>query len=646
MTHKNSSVKQPNRVPLISPQEQSTSEQPDDLLQVIARLEQQVTERGQTIVALQQYTDRLRVLHQIDQAILAVQSPEDIAQTALKLILQLVPCQWTSVSLFDFEVGEVVLLAANLGVTPYEKLDKITPLAHVGNIEELRQGQPLVEDISTLSHPSEIDQQLLAVGMCSRIQAPLISRDDLIGSLTLAADTPGIFSVEHSAIAEEMATQIALALDNAQLYAETQRRSKGLAALNKAGRVMASTLELETVLEQIMAEVRVLLEAEGASILLHDPASDELFFATVVAPDANILTGMRLPLTKGIAGWVMQEQQPVLVDDVQHDPRFYDRIDKASGLVTHSLLAVPLIYKDKSIGVIEVVNTAGQKFRQHDLKMLEALTGSAAIAIANARLYKDLQNRIKALEDTQQQLIQSEKMAALGRLVASITHEVNNPLQSVQTCLTLTREEMAEKQRPEKIDRYLEIVETEIERVSTIIGRMRDFYRPTANQGMQLINLPEVLESVLELSGKQLQHGDILIDRQWLPDLPEIEANPDHLKQVFLNLLLNAIDAMPQGGTLHLKTKKGYIQTHPSQPSQPAIQLEFKDTGQGMTAETMSHLFEPFFTTKPNGSGLGLCISYGIIEAHHGQIRVISQPEIGTTFYIHLPLKQPEQALS
>lgn len=641
MTDKNLPVKQPKRANLSATHEYAASERADDLSPVIAALKEQLAERDQTIAALQQYTDRLRVLHQIDQALLAVQSPEDIAQTALGLMAHLVPCQWTSVSLFDFEVGEAILLAANLHEVPYTQLAKVTALDQFGQLDDLRQGQPLVEDITALDQLHWLDRALVTSGMFSRIQAPLISRDQLIGCLTLAADTPGVFSVEHSAIAEEIATQLALALDNAQLYTETQQRSKGLAALNKAGRAITSILELETVLEQIMAEVRILLEAEGASILLHDPAGDELFFATVIAPDAKMLTGMRLPLTKGIAGWVMQEKQPVLVDDVQHDPRFYDRVDTVTGMVTQSLLAVPLIYKDNAIGVIEVINKAGEKFRQHDLKMLEALTSSAAIAIANARLYKDLQDRMKTLQETQQQLIQSEKMAALGRLIASITHEINNPLQSVQTCLTLSREELEGEQRPTKMDRYLEIVETEIERVSTIIGRMRDFYRPAANQGLQQVNLHEVVESVLELSGKQLQHSEITIERQWLTELPPIEANPDHLKQVFLNLLLNAIDAMPEGGTLRLKTSQARAWPGNSQPSRPGVRLEFKDSGQGMSAETMSHLFEPFFTTKPHGSGLGLCISYGIIEAHHGQIRVTSQRNVGTTFYIFLPLEQP-----
>ena len=620
--------------------ERRVIERTEALSQTIASLKEQIYERMKTEAALQQYTDRLSVLHQIDRDILAAQSPEVIVQAALDHIPDLVPCQWAGATLFDFEAGEAVLLAASINTPAPIALSERMPLRHFGHIEDLRQGQLIVEDMSSVRELSAVDDQFIAANIQSRIQAPLISREELIGCLIIAATTSGIFNVEHSAIAEEVATQLALALDNGRLHLETQRRAKELAALNKASRALASTLDLDTVLEQTMAEVRTLLKAEGASILLHDTTSDELYFATVVAPDAEVLTGMRVPLTQGIAGWVMQERQAVLVDDVQHDPRFYGKIDSVTGVTTRSLLAVPLTYKESVIGVVEVVNKVGEKFKRQDLEMLEALTSSAAIAIENARLYQEQQDRMEDLQETQQLLVQSEKMAALGRLAASITHEINNPLQSVQTCLTLTREEIEGEQRRFKLDRYLDIVEAEIERVSAITLRMRDFYRPTANQGLQLLNLHDILESVLELTGKQLQNCNVVVERHWMKKLPKIQANGDHLKQIFLNLIFNAIDAMPQGGTLSLKTRRGHTQRNNNLPSYPAVRIEFSDTGEGMSPEILSNLFEPFFTTKQNGSGLGLCISYNLIEAHNGQITVASRPGVGSTFNILLPIKQ------
>jgi signal transduction histidine kinase len=231
-------------------------------------------------------------------------------------------------------------------------------------------------------------------------------------------------------------------------------------------------------------------------------------------------------------------------------------------------------------------------------------------------------------------------MTALGRLAASIAHEINNPLQAVQTYLTLAQEELEEEQQHlAPMTRYLGTVAKEIERIATIVRHMRDFYRP-AREGLQPTYLHAVLESVLALTNKQLQHSHVVVERVWADHLPAIEANPDHLKQVFLNLVLNAIDAMPMGGTLRISTRVDQVLVNAGQQPLPAVRIEFSDTGEGMPPEVLSRLFEPFFTTKEGGTGLGLSISYGIIQAHGGQVTVESHAKMGTTFIILLPVIQ------
>jgi len=277
-------------------------------------------------------------------------------------------------------------------------------------------------------------------------------------------------------------------------------------------------------------------------------------------------------------------------------------------------------------------------FSQSKLRALRLLADQAAIAIENARLFEKEQAQYRRLQESQAQLIQAEKLGALGRLVASIAHEINNPLQSVQGCLTLTQEELAGSQRREKLDRYLNIVDNEIERVVTIVRHMRNFYRP-AQQERQPTDLIAVMQSVLALGNKQLQHNDITVVCNWDEHLPVIQANPAHLKQVFLNLLLNAMDAMSEGGTLRVSIALDQIHDPDDQQPRPAIHIKFADTGSGMSSETVSRLFEPFFTTKETGTGLGLSISYGIIKSHGGQITVTSEVNRGTTFTILLPIE-------
>jgi two-component system NtrC family sensor kinase len=247
---------------------------------------------------------------------------------------------------------------------------------------------------------------------------------------------------------------------------------------------------------------------------------------------------------------------------------------------------------------------------------------------------------LRERERTQAHMIHTEKMAALGRLVASLAHEINNPLQAVQGCLTLAQEEFDEIEisaaDQEAMSYYLTIAEEEIERISTIVRRMRDFYRP-AREGTQATNVHDVLDTILALAGKQLQHSDVEVVREWVSDPYLLDANPDHLKQVFLNLVLNAIDAMPDGGTLTVRTTKDEMAAGMSANPVPALRIEFVDTGFGMPPEVVSRIFEPFFTTKEQGSGLGLSISYSIIKAHKGEINVASRQGKGSTFTILLP---------
>ncbi|MBN1887115.1 MAG: PAS domain S-box protein [Thermoflexales bacterium] len=436
-----------------------------------------------------------------------------------------------------------------------------------------------------------------------------------------------------------------------KLNRDLERRARELAALYQAGQIMASTLQLDRLLGLVMKQVKSLLDAEAASVLLHtavlDQGGDELVFAAAISPSSEKLIGVRLPVTAGIAGWVMREKQSVSVADTQSDPRFFSGVDTLTGMTTRSLLAVPLLFQDTALGVLEVVNKINGAFDEHDLKMLEALASSAAMAIENARLYQAQREALRRLQESQAQLVQAEKMTALGRLVASIIHEVNNPLQAMQNALELAVEELEDGLRRERLSSYLGMALTEIERLTGIMRRLRDFYRP-GRQEMRPTDVYAVLRDVLELAGKQLQHSHVTVECDWAAELPAIQANPDYLKQVFLNLVLNAIDAMSAAsgegrpaGVLRVRTLRDKMQTADG-CELPAVRLEFCDTGVGMPPEILPHIFEPFMTTKATGTGLGLSISYGIIEAHGGQITVSSEAGAGTTFTILLPVSGPQ----
>lgn len=785
--------------------EERVAERTETLSKTVTALEEQIVERKQAETALQEYAERLRILHQIDQAILAAHSTEAIAQAALEHIKQLIPCRRVSLTLFEVEDGgESARILGVFGDATLQ-VDNRLPLLTFGNIDELAQGLPHITD-RRFTEAEAIKGRPLFEDAGALLNVPLMTKAGLIGALNLGGDN--IFHSEHLAIAREVAIQLAVAivqarlfeaeaqrrqeaealqdiaaalnstldlekvlerilnnvgrvvphdaanimliergiarivstqepakytvgesllkrpfvvadiptfrqvveskeavvipdtqtsddwinipethwmrsyigmpisngdkvlgfinlvsatphffttaraerlkafadqaavgLGNARLHAASQRRSREMAALYKATRLMASSLHLSEVLEQAMTEIRALLEAESASVMLYDPVTHELTFKAAATEAAASLLGRRFPADQGIAGWVMGKKLPVITDDAQNHPHFYDQIDAITGQVTRSLVAVPLIFHNMVLGVIEVVNKSDGAFDHGDLELLQALASSAAIAIKNAHLYEDVQEQYEVLKSTQAQLIHSEKMAALGRLAASLAHEINNPLQSVQTCITLTKEELEQVDQTKALDRYLNIVENEIDRISTIVHRMRDFYRPSSS-GMQAVQLHQVLDSVLALTDKQLQQSNITVETRWADDLPDVTANPDHLRQIFLNLILNAIDAMPRGGLLQITTAVDTLICATDEGQAPGVRVDFSDTGEGIPAQIQTRIFEPFFTTKSGGSGLGLSTSYGIIEAHQGQITVSSEPGRETTFSIILPLEQ------
>lgn len=462
----------------------------------------------------------------------------------------------------------------------------------------------------------------------SELCVPMKIHAAVIGVLNVESGTPNHFTATDQFLLQILADQTAVALQNTRLYTQTQRNARELGALIRATHVLSANLDLNTVLQQTLVQINTLLEAEDASVLLYDSTSDDLVFAAVANGSTSaILFGQHISLDAGVVGWVMRNKTSAIVENAQEDPRFFSEIDALTAVTTRSLLAVPLIAKDRIIGVVEVINKVDGAFDTHDRELLEALASSAAIAIDNARLYQELIDQIQILQATQVKLIHSEKMGALGRLIASISHEINNPLQSIQGCLTLAKEELESPVRPEKIARYLDIAEGEIERIATIVRRVREFYRPSGQERAPT-DIHQTLESVLELSGKELQHSYVDVERIWDPAIPLVVANQDHLKQVFLNLVINAIDAMPDGGHLSIRTIL----------DREHVIIEFSDTGIGMPPEIQARLFEPFFTTKAHGSGLGLSISYGIIQEHSGQIFVQSEVGKGTTFTIVLPI--------
>jgi signal transduction histidine kinase len=246
--------------------------------------------------------------------------------------------------------------------------------------------------------------------------------------------------------------------------------------------------------------------------------------------------------------------------------------------------------------------------------------------------YKKLNEYTQQLKDSQEQLIQSEKLSSLGQLAASIAHEVNNPLSGVLTYTQLlTKRINSDKFSKESALDYLSKMEAELTRSTGLIRNLLDFARQSAPVPVET-DLNDIVNRVLELTSHSAKLAKVEVVKELDPSLPKLTADPNQLQQVFTNLVVNAIQAMPEGGLLTLRTslKKGQLK------------LDVQDTGYGISPENMRKLFTPFFSTKKEikGVGLGLAISYGIIQRHRGKIEVQSTEGKGTTFTVYLPVHQ------
>ncbi|HEY5648070.1 MAG TPA: ATP-binding protein, partial [Nitrospiria bacterium] len=290
---------------------------------------------------------------------------------------------------------------------------------------------------------------------------------------------------------------------------------------------------------------------------------------------------------------------------------------------------------------------SGESFFPDDISLLELISRQAGVALENARLYRMLERQMEELKRSQtQQLLQSAKLASIGELATNVAHEINNPLTSILGFTTLILDGMEESD-PNKRD--LKVIESEAIRSRDIVRNLLDFARKRPVR-RELTDINQTIEKTLNLLRHQAELSNIELREEYDTEIPTITVDADQMKQVFINLLKNAFDAMPNGGiltiTTHLndpgrETLSGSISVKEIPLSGPNIEIRFKDSGVGISKEGIKKIFDPFFSTKEEmGTGLGLAVSYGIIERHSGRLDVYSEIGQGSTFVIRLPVKQ------
>lgn len=374
-------------------------------------------------------------------------------------------------------------------------------------------------------------------------------------------------------------------------------------------RDLASTLDLDTLLYRIVKVAAEIADAAEASILLYDDIKRQLNFQVATNMDPK-MRGLDVPLEGSIAGWILTNRKAVRIGDVKDDSRHFSGVQNATSFKTKSLLGVPLITKDKVVGVLEVLNKKEGHFSKVDEELLLVLASQAAVAIENTRLFQ-----------------QSD-------LISEFVHELRTPLASLSTATyLLLRPEISSQQHQQIVNN----IHSETLRLSALASSFLDLSRLESGRvhfHYTTFSIEKLFSECRDIMQSKASEGKINVRLDVQENIPELEADPDKIKQVILNLLSNAIKYNKPGGTVTLRAK--------SEREQMCIEVQ--DTGYGIPADAMPNLFKKFFRvheteSKVAGTGLGLSITKQIVIGHQGTIDVKSKSGKGTTFIVHLPLR-------
>jgi PAS domain S-box-containing protein len=598
-------------------------------------------------------------------------------------------------------------------------------------------------------------------GIRSMLSVPLRVGGQIIGVVSAFSTETGAFGDRHQAVLESFADQAGIAIQNARLFEETQRRARETQALLRAGHAVSQSLDVSETVQLILHQAREVLNAQSCGLFTLDPATGELTATASLDLPPEDLHTIRLRVGEGITGIAVKERRPVQTADLYRDPRV--RYPQA-GL--RSMLAAPLIVGDQAIGALTVLRTDAHHFDAEEESLVSAFADQAAMALEHARLFSsvrrysegleamvaarthelDVQKRfvevvletlplglfvldaelrvisvnregagllpveaaarpafvdlmpparaaaVRALlegavaadevrhaeeelpaggeiltvrltatplrareaahvlvlvEDItrqkrlERQMVLTERLTTAGRLAAGVAHELNNPLATIAGCAEALKERSQDAHLRDldafkDFPGYLGLIEEEAYRCKEITGSLLHFVRdPGSRRAPTDLNV--LVDKVLELIGHQSRYAQSRLERRLDAELPDVVVNEGQLRQVFLGLASNALDAMDGRGTLIVSTRRRNARE---------VEVAFIDEGPGIPDHILPRVFDPFFTTKPpgQGTGLGLAIAQGFVADHEGRFEVDSRVGAGTTFRVILPVVPGETA--
>jgi signal transduction histidine kinase/ActR/RegA family two-component response regulator len=429
---------------------------------------------------------------------------------------------------------------------------------------------------------------------------------------------------------DAMARQAGMALENARLFEEDRRKLAELSTLYELSRAVTGQLDTAQLVEAVHREVARIFDVHSLAVFLYDPGRRELEVALREWDGTReVDLPRRRPLGVGLASAVVTRRAPLRTAD-------YAAACAQEGVepVTESLtrphwLGVPIVVGDEVLGAL-TLSAAARPFTESDERLLTNIASLTALALRSARLYEERSATYRELTLAQDHMVRTEKLRALGEMAAGVAHDFNNLLAVIVGRAELL---LRRAQVPELV-RGLETIRQAALDGAQTVRRIQEFTRTRRTRPFRQVDLLDVIREVVEMTRPRWKDEaqsrgvayEVAVEGG---SVPWVAGRPEELREVFTNLLTNALEAMPAGGRLTFRLSVG----------DGAVVATVHDTGVGMSPETAQRVFEPFFTTKgPQGSGLGLSVVWGIVTRHGGSVEVDSRPGAGATFVVRLPV--------
>jgi signal transduction histidine kinase len=509
------------------------------------------------------------------------------------------------------------------------------------------EGHPIARLIAsdTKRRLNELDSSYalpLYNGALSGVYVPLRFRGQPIGLLSVESKRANAFTSYDENLIVVIASHLASLADYTRLREEAEGRARNLGVIHEVVQQVVGLTDPHQVAELTADLLARYFSYELAAVFIADE-SGKLTIGGFGGASQNVvkraMKSVEYPLRGGITGHVFETGQGVLVNDVLQDERYLP----IRGWQAGSEICVPIRDGARVLGILDVESSSRNAFTHNDYMALESLAGILAAIITSADQYQRLQETIYQLRETEMELnarmeaqrlaenrlVQAAKLAAVGEMAAGIAHELNNPLTSVTGFAELVMDELPQDSplRPD-----LDLVIRESRRARDVVRRLLDFARQ-GESARANASLNKVVEDVVALTRHLIHTNGVELSLHLQEDLPWVSMDENQMKQVLLNLVHNALQAMPAGGQLEIVTAAA------QKIGREGVIVSVRDTGVGIPPENQARVFEPFFTTKADrgGTGLGLSVTYGIVSDHGGEIELVSQPGVGSLFTVWLP---------